>query len=179
MYRPSTVKRHNESLRRFQDYFNKEEPKDVIMCVWAEISKLNDGIIILVSGKYFGQYPYIVFDWEWREDWEISNGKCKFHYPTLGQFGRKFDKEKGIELTIQCDKSEKCFVVAWHKDFGPWRLVRRKTNSIEKETGFMRETSRFKIYSYKEIPKFKKALKLALIKNIRDFSVFEEVNESE
>jgi hypothetical protein len=166
MFRPSTIKRHNETLKRFQELFNNSEPYDIIMCEWAERSKLNDGVII-----YKGQQ--IIFDWECREDWVSLSDKCEFLYQTLGQFERKFKPNTKIELTIQCDKNERCFVAAWHVDFTGHKTVKRKTNYKWLERGEMRETEKFKVYSYLQVSEFKYALKRAFEYNLRNYECFE------
>jgi len=166
MYRPSAIKRHDESLKRFQKIFNNTEPLDIIMNEWAQTSKLNDGEIVYKDQR-------IIFDWEWREDWNTQPNECKFHYPTLGQFERKFRPKTQIELSIQCDRNERCFIAAWHTDFGPPKTVKRKTDYKEKEFGEMRETDKFKIYSYTQINKFKHALKYAFEHKLRNYKCFE------
>jgi hypothetical protein len=171
MYRPFTIGRHNESLKKFQMLFNNSEPYDIVMCEWADISKLNDGVIIYRDQQ-------IIFDWEWRDDWDASPDRCEFHYPTLGQFERKFKQETEIELTIQCDRNERCFAVAWHVDFGPPKIVERKTNYKWRERGKMRETDKFRVYNYSQISEFKRALKRAFEHNIRNYKCF-EVEEHE
>jgi len=166
MYRPSTINKHNESLKRFQKLFNSSEPYDVIMCEWAEISKLNDGIIIYRNQQ-------IIFDWECRDDWYTLSDKCSFPYSTLGQFERKFKEVAKIELTIQCDRNERCFVVAWHRDFGSPKLVKRKTDYTWYEKGKMRETDKFKVFNYSQIGVFKQKLKYAFENNLFNYRCFE------
>jgi len=155
---------HEASLKRFIEFFNKTEPLDIIMRKWSVETYKSDGVI---SYKNIN----IVFDWEKRDDWSVED-RCRFHYETLGQFERKFEPSKGIELTIQCDRNEKCFVVAWHSDFGPPHVISRKTNFGWKERGKMRETTKFKTYSYSEIKNFKFALKYALENNVKDYRMF-------
>lgn len=173
LFRPSTMDKHNETLRRFQELFNNTEPKNVVMCVWAENIYLNDGIIILVAENRYGHYPYIIFDWECRDDWEPQEN-CKFKYNTLAQFERKFELKKSIELSIQCDKNQRCFAVAWHVDFHSPHDVYRKTDYLWRERGEMRETDKFVVYSYSKMTEFKEKMKKALEKNIRSYRVFME-----
>jgi hypothetical protein len=172
MYRPKKIKKHNETLKRFQKWFNNSEPHEIVMCEWAEISRLNDGVIIYKDKQ-------IIFDWECRDDWKSESDKCDFLYPTLGQFERKFDKRKKIELTIQCDKNEKCFIAAWHVDFkSKTKTVKRRTNYEWREIGKFRETEKFRVFRYTQIHEFKHALKRAFEYNLRNHKCFEvRVNE--
>jgi len=97
MYRPSTINKHNESLKRFQKLFNSSEPYDVIMCEWAEISKLNDGIIIYRNQQ-------IIFDWECRDDWYTLSDKCSFPYSTLDSL--KENLRRSLKLNLQFNAIE-------------------------------------------------------------------------
>lgn len=136
MYRPSTAKRHDMFLASFIKTFNKAKPQTIT--AQKETKKyIRDGIITL-GPKLIG------FDFEVRDDW--SRGR--FPYSTLGQFERKFDPEKEIELSIQTSTDGRWFVVAWHSDFEIKKGVERKTNFHRKEKGIMRTTQRFAVFDF-------------------------------
>jgi len=148
LWKPSAKPEHDASLKRFIYKFNQAPPKDISMSMWAEEKFVHDGTINLLG-------VIVPYDWEKRQDWHGE----KFPYLTLGQLERKFDPEKGIELTIQCNVEESYFVTAWHKDFSSEIIeVSRETDYEQKEKGKMRVTRKFKIFSYNDIAGFKRWL---------------------
>jgi len=144
LWRPSTKQEHDESLKRFMKRFNEAHPSDIAMQIWAEEQFVYDGVINLWG-------VLVHFDWEKRHDWRGS----KFIYDTLGQFERKFDHEKHIELTIQSNMDDTHFVVAWHSDFNEVVDVFRNTNYQYEEEGKMRTTHKFQTFNYQEMAQFK------------------------
>lgn len=147
LWRPTTKPEHDESLERFMRRFNESPPQDISMSMWKEERFIHDGNINLWG-------VVVHYDWEKRHDWEGE----RFPYETLGQFERKFVTEKGIELTIQSNKEETYFIVAWHRDFDEVIGVSRKTDYEVEEPGKMRTTRKFEIFSYTEMNRFKRWL---------------------
>ena len=147
LWKPLRKAEHDASLKRFIHEFNQASPKAISMSMWIEEKFIHDGTIDLWG-------IMVHYDWEKREDWYGE----RFPFVTLGQFERKFMVEKGIELTIQSNIEETCFVVAWHRDFGEPLNVSRETGYNFEEQGRMRTTEKFRIFWYSNITEFKKWL---------------------
>jgi hypothetical protein len=145
MLKPSAYPDHNESLNKWVAQFSIAKPLDITAKSYETEQFIHDGIINLWG-------VIIKFDWEKRQDWNGEN----FPFQEVGQFERKFSKEKEIELAIMCNLEETHFLVAWHSDFQDKVAVLRKTDSPSvKEQGFMRLSSKYKIFSYQKIEVFK------------------------
>lgn len=147
LWRPSTKDEHDESLRRFIYDFNKSYSQNISIDMYKEEKFVHDGVINLLG-------TIVHYDWEKRHSWEGE----KFPFETLGQLERKFVAEKGIDLTIQCNKEETHFVVAWHRNFEEVVEKLRKANHGLFESGKMRTTKKFAVFNYREMERFKKWL---------------------
>lgn len=147
MFRPSKKAEHDNSLTRFIEMFNGAHPQDITAKMWLVEQYVYDGVIDLWGLE-------IKYDWEKRDGWEGD----EFPFDTLGQFERKFDSEKEIQLTIQSNRDETYFAVAWHKDFDEVTDVLRTTNYKYEEAGRMRTTRKFTVFSYGNMNQFKRWL---------------------
>ncbi len=146
MYWPGKYKDHNESLNRWLQLFNETYPK-YITAERESKPGIRDVVIDL-------PYKKRGMDWQKRTRKHWKEGE-KFPFVELGQFDRKFEPYKEIDLTIQCNNKENRFVVAWHKDFGEPEKVERDTESGKLEKGEMRTTRKYKEFMYEEISDFK------------------------
>ena len=146
MYFPGEYDPHNESLNRWLPLFNETSPK-YITAERESKPGIRDVVIDLL-------YKKIGMDWQKRSSKHWKEGE-KFPFVKLGQFERKFEPYKEIDLTVQCNNEENAFVVAWHGDFGEPEEVDRDTESGELEKGEMRTTKKFKKFMYEEISDFK------------------------
>tara|TARA_B100000401_G_scaffold355384_1_gene252891 strand:+ start:168 stop:674 length:507 start_codon:yes stop_codon:yes gene_type:complete len=163
MYRPSKYTQHNDTLEIFSNIFNNcKKHRELQIIDFLKENFSDDGKIVnLKSNKE------IIFDWEVRYKY-FSNGD--FAFETLGQFERKFNKTPPVDLSIQSDKQNKHFLVAWHKDFSisSKQKVSRTTDS-SREIGDMRTTKYFRIYSFGEMENFKNAISKCLENNSFSF----------
>lgn len=142
------MEEHDTSMRRWLKIFNDAFPLYVVAVEKNELY-VADGYIKTPLEK-------ISFDWQKRDEgkkpWICGS---VFPYSSLGQYERKFKEEMGIECTIQCNRNETHFVFAWHKDFGKPIRVSRQTDYLENESGLIRFTKKFSVFSYAQMPEFK------------------------
>lgn len=172
MYRGSLYDKSQSSMERFADAFNSIDlyPNITWQCIKEETYD-NDGYFLnIAKGNTIG------FDWKIRDRY-FNNGH--FQFDTLGQFERKL-KKPTIQLSIQVDKQETAILVAWHKDF-----LEEEKQSAElatdaslsgtghKQSGEVRYTSHFKIYTLEEFRAFKAMINRAFQEGIRDHTVWE------
>lgn len=172
MYRPSYYKKHNDSMEKFAEKFNScPVCGHISMKPHSEETFDNDGVF--VDGN---TGDFIGYDWEYRED-HFAN--CKFAYSTLGQYERKLRKPS-IQLSLQCDSTETGIAVGWHGDWLQESVQRRslKTDFSQDENGFVRYTSRFKIYSYNQMASFKSMVAAAMEQKIYSSEIFEIAGKS-
>ncbi|MBU4501687.1 MAG: hypothetical protein KKA79_03790 [Nanoarchaeota archaeon] len=125
----------------------------------------DDGVITFEDGNS------IIFDWEKRDAHWTGD---RFPFSELGQFERKLQKQE-IKLSIQCNKEEKTFAIGWHEDWLKENKIRRNlaTNNVD-ESGVVRYTSKFKVYSYDEIDKFMDVIIKAFKKSAFNYRSFEK-----
>lgn len=165
MYRSSKYALSAESLNKFSVLFKAESsyPNITINPIEKE-TFVDDGFIRNEStGETIG------FDWEIRDKYFAN---CKFTFDSLGQFERKIIKPS-IELSIQCDSTQTGIIVAWHQDWKNEAKVSKKlaTDTYDQD-GQVRYTKHFKIYSYKEIKKFKEMLARAFATKEFNHTIF-------
>jgi len=168
MYFPTQYEPHNESLEKFIKIFNNisQEKFDgrIIMDANKKENYREDGRIIdTLSGKN------IYYDWEKRHSYYID---CGFPFATFGQFERKIQKLE-ILLSIQCNKLETCFIIAWHEDFkrAPKKFIKSKTSNGYEKTP-KRFINEFKEFKYSEMEEFYKVLQRAFDNNIFNHTIF-------
>ena len=167
MYRPSLYNKHNESMEHFSEKFNscpvcrhiKMEPHPVETFD-------NDGVFVdTKTGKSIG------YDWEYRKNYFAN---CIFRFKTLGQYERKLQKES-IQLSLQCDSTETGIAVGWHEDWLREPVERKalKTVCPQDEDGSVRNTRKFKIYSFEEMASFKRMVAAAMERGIYSSRIFQ------
>lgn len=154
MYRPSMYNKHDQSLEAFAKLFNDSEhfPNIKINPIKEE-TFIDDGQIIdLDTNQGIG------FDWEYRDKYFAN---CNFRFDSLGQYERKIRKPS-IKISIQCDSTETGIAVGWHEDWLKENRINLNlaTDSVD-ESGTVRYTKSFKIYSYENIKEFKEMLNRA------------------
>jgi len=174
MKHPDQYQPHNTALEKFRKIFNAEAKKKGIPLYMpaSEENYVDDGKIIHTLTQ-----QEIIFDFEKRHCHYITYG---FPFDDLGQFGRKTTKLK-ISLSIQCNKNEDSFVVAWQEDFrkGKNKKVGCKTGSGDTEQVDRWSTTKFKEFRYSEMDKFQEMLLRAFKNNTFNASCFKIDNKDE
>ncbi len=152
MYRASMYSIHDKSMMAFAELFNNSLVcRHIEMRPNPEETFDNDGIFIDTRTQ-----TIIGYDWEYRDRY-FANGI--FQYSTLGQYERKLEKDS-IQLSLQCDSTQTAVAVGWHEDWLREKRQKRSllTDSPQKQQGFTRYTTHFKIYSYEQIDQLKQMI---------------------
>lgn len=168
MKRPSMYQAHEDSLKKFTDLFNGcHDGLPMVMQIYQTENFRDDGVIVNTkTGKR------VAFDWEIRDKY-FSKGK--FAFRELRQFERKIKKEE-IGLSLQCDREETAVLVAWHEDWLQSKpiSVQLATDYKWSEKNLVRDTTKFKIYSYDQMDVFRAMLFRALGKSLFNHRAFSE-----
>ncbi|NPA63433.1 MAG: hypothetical protein GXO16_00510 [Epsilonproteobacteria bacterium] len=146
MYYPTRYSEHNKALDNLTKAFNNIAKKlggEVYMQTNPIENYYDDGRIVhRPTQKSF------LFDFEKRFEYYPECGS--FGFSSLGQFERKIEK-KQIKLSIQSSTNEKCYILAWHKDY-----YKEKRYAIPSKTQDAQE-KKFKRFTkhFIEIPQHK------------------------
>lgn len=143
MYYPSRYEEHNVSLKKFSELFNQTNFKGINSSIFEKEKYIHDAWFDLWGVQ-------INFDWQKSFLWKES----AYPFPHIQSFERKFSGFKKIHLFIECHKDENYFAVAWKKDFGdPLKLWLKTENGFE--NGFVRRSTKFKVFKYSDMHIFK------------------------
>lgn len=171
MYRPSMYDKHDETMLNFAEKFNKSPVcRNIEMRPNPVETYDNDGIFIDINTNRL-----IGYDWEYRDRYFEH---CKLKFKSLGQYERKLRKPS-IQIALQCDSTETGIAAGWHEDWLREERERRalRTDSLWKENGYIRYTTRFKIYSFDQIDSFKNMIASALQLQMYSSEIFEMMSE--
>ena len=167
LYRPSLYDKHDETMNRFAEMFNRLEIyRNIIMRPNPVETFDNDGVFIDIETN-----RSIGYDWEYRDRYFAY---CKLAFESLGQYERKI-KKPSIQLSLQCDSTVTGVAVGWHEDWLNEEREKRslKTDYSKKEKGTLRYTTNFRIYSFEELDSFKHMVATAMRLQLYSSKIFE------